>query len=418
MTFTSHAQNFEDVMLWRALKHIDRGCYVDVGAQHPVIDSVSKAFYEQGWRGIHIEPVPQYAELLRRDRPDETVLQVALSDAEGTLELNVIPGTGLSTAVEAHALRHEKERQFGYQRISVPAMTLKTALQPLAGRQVHWLKIDVEGFETQVLKGWDSRALRPWVMVVEATLPGSTETDHAVWESIMTAANYRFVYFDGLNRFYVAQEHAELAAAFLSPPNTFDDFKLTGDSSFCSELVAAYRKREIELAERTNKHIAHYEAHAAQAEARTAQAEAQAAQAEAQAAQAEMRTAQAEAQAAQAEMRTARAEAQAAQAEMRTAQAEAQAAQIEAQLCSILNSRSWRITAPLRFIVGLSRRIKAALREGRLLSGVNRRIKSTRRQPGAAVQNPRNLPPRAARIYAELKKTVELENTKRGHGEN
>ena len=425
MTFTSHAQNFEDVMLWRALKHIDRGCYVDVGAQHPVIDSVSKAFYEQGWRGIHIEPVPQYAELLRRDRPDETVLQVALSDTEGTLELNVIPGTGLSTAVDAYAQRHQEERMFERQQVSVPAMTLKTALQPLAGKQVHWLKIDVEGFETQVLKGWDSQALRPWVMVVEATIPGSSETDYTAWDSMIVAANYRFVYFDGLNRFYVAQEHAELAAAFLSPPNTFDDFKLTGDSSFCSELVAAYRKRELELAERTNKHIAHYEAHAAQAEARTAQAEAQAAQAEtrtAQAetrtAQAETRTAQAEAQAAQAEMRTAQAEAQAAQAEMRTAQAEAQAAQIEAQLCSILNSRSWRITAPLRFIAGLSRRIKAALREGRLLSGINRRIKSTRRQPGAAVQNPRNLPPRAARIYAELKKTVELENTKRGHGES
>ena len=40
--FTSYAQNFEDVMLWRALKHVQKGTYVDVGAQHPVIDSVSK----------------------------------------------------------------------------------------------------------------------------------------------------------------------------------------------------------------------------------------------------------------------------------------------------------------------------------------------------------------------------------------
>ena len=103
MAFISYAQNFEDVMLWRALKHIEKGFYVDVGAQHPVIDSVSKAFYERGWRGIHIEPVPQYAELLRKDRPDETVLQVALGDAEGTLELNVIPETGLSTCVDAYA---------------------------------------------------------------------------------------------------------------------------------------------------------------------------------------------------------------------------------------------------------------------------------------------------------------------------
>ena len=85
--FISYAQNFEDVMLWRALKHVQNGFYIDVGAQHPVIDSVSKAFYECGWRGIHIEPVPGYAELLRKDRPDETVLQIALADAEGHLNL-------------------------------------------------------------------------------------------------------------------------------------------------------------------------------------------------------------------------------------------------------------------------------------------------------------------------------------------
>ena len=63
--FVSYAQNFEDVMLWRAFSHIESGFYIDVGAQHPTIDSVSLAFYERGWTGIDIEPVPEYASLLR-----------------------------------------------------------------------------------------------------------------------------------------------------------------------------------------------------------------------------------------------------------------------------------------------------------------------------------------------------------------
>ena len=358
MSFISYAQNFEDVMLWRALKHIDQGCYVDVGAQHPVIDSVSKAFYEHGWRGIHIEPVPLYADLLRTDRPDETVLQVALSDTEGTIELNVIPETGLSTAVEAYARRHQEERLFAPLRISVPAMTLKTALPALVGKQVHWLKIDVEGLETQVLRGWDSQVLRPWVMVVEATIPGSAETDYTVWDDILTAANYRFVYFDGLNRFYLAQEHAELATAFLAPPNVFDDIKLTNNSSLCSELVAAHQARELKLS------------------AQAAQAEAQAAQAEAQAAQAEARTAQA-----------------------------------EAQLRSVFGSRSWKATAPLRSIVDGLRRIKSAVRAGTLVYGIKRRIKPMLPQPEAIQQDVHSLSPRAACIYAELKKATEVGKT-------
>lgn len=231
MSFISYAQNFEDLMLWRALRHVENGTYVDVGAQHPTIDSVSKAFYLNGWRGIHIEPVPQYAELLRRDRPDEVVLQMALGEAEGLLSLNVIPETGLSTAVDQYAQSHQ-EHGFSTQQIHVPMLTLKSALGMLAGRELHWLKIDVEGFETQVLKGWDSSILRPWVMVVEATIPGSSAADYGPWDPIVREAGYRFVYFDGLNRFYIADEHPELAAAFATPPNVFDDVRLSGYASW------------------------------------------------------------------------------------------------------------------------------------------------------------------------------------------
>ena len=152
-SFTSYAQNFEDVMLWRALKHVPAGVYVDVGAQHPVVDSVSKAFYEQGWRGIHVEPVPHYAELLRQDRPDELVLQLALADRAGILELHVVAGTGLSTGVKAYAQSLEETHGFAHQTIPTPMLPMSTALESLAGRQVHWLKIDVEGFEDRVLMG-------------------------------------------------------------------------------------------------------------------------------------------------------------------------------------------------------------------------------------------------------------------------
>lgn len=242
MTFVSYAQNFEDVMLWRALKHVERGFYVDVGAQHPVIDSVSKAFYEHGWRGMHIEPVPEFAELLRKDRPDETVLQVALSDVEGTLELNVLPGTGLSTFIDAYAGRHRKQHGVEAVRVMVPMLTLAQVLRDNTGRQTHWLKIDVEGFEERVLKGWDSKAFRPWIIVIEATVPGSPELDHRKWDCILMAADYKFVYFDGLNRFYVAREHAELEPAFSSPPNVFDGVQLSGQasSSFCHGLIATH----------------------------------------------------------------------------------------------------------------------------------------------------------------------------------
>ena len=76
-------------MLYRALGDVDRGVYIDIGAQDPDIDSVSKAFYERGWHGTHIEPVPEYAERLRVARPGDTIVEAAASNEIGTTTLTV-----------------------------------------------------------------------------------------------------------------------------------------------------------------------------------------------------------------------------------------------------------------------------------------------------------------------------------------
>ena len=76
--FISYAQNFEDVILNRALKSVRNGFYIDIGAQEPITHSVSFAFYRQGWRGVHVEPNAVLAEKLRLSRPDEIVLDVAV----------------------------------------------------------------------------------------------------------------------------------------------------------------------------------------------------------------------------------------------------------------------------------------------------------------------------------------------------
>ncbi len=251
MSFMSFAQNFEDIMLWRALKHVQKGFYIDIGAQHPIIDSVSKAFYDKGWRGIHFEPVPEFVELLRNERPDETVLQIALSDSNGLLDFNIIPGTGLSTAIDHIAETHLQELGLPFHKVQVPTLTLQAAMNTLTVHDIHWMKIDVEGFEQQVLSGWDSTSLRPWIILIEATVPNSPETNHAQWESLLIAADYLFVYSDGLNRFYVAKEHPELLNAFMSPPNIFDRWQITENSWLCQELLATYKVKINTLLEQT-----------------------------------------------------------------------------------------------------------------------------------------------------------------------
>ena len=248
MTFISYAQNFEDVMLWRALKHVEKGFYVDVGAQDPVVDSVSLAFYERGWRGVHIEPTPHYAERLREQRPDELVIQAAVGAAAGTIVFFEVPGTGLSTGDPEIAKRHHKEG-FEVRETAVPCLTITQALKPYIDRQIHWMKIDIEGFERQVIEGWDGENIRPWVLVIESTAPLTTEENYGNWEFMILERGYESVYFDGLNRYYVSTGHRELLEKFDRPPNLFDDFTLSGTQSapFTTLLNARLAAREGEL---------------------------------------------------------------------------------------------------------------------------------------------------------------------------
>jgi len=243
--FVSYAQNFEDVMLWRALGRVARGRYVDVGAHDPLVDSVSHAFYERGWRGVHVEPSASYASKLRQARPDETVIEAVAGKKAGSMKFFDIPGTGLSTADEKIADRHAKA---GYKVVEtrVDCVTLDSVLAQ-AEPEIHWLKIDVEGLEKTVLAGWKGK-VRPWIVVIESILPSTNEKSHKAWEPALIAKGYRFAHFDGLNRFYVSQGHADLIGAFESGPNVFDGFVLSGtaSSSFASALAEKNRKLKAE----------------------------------------------------------------------------------------------------------------------------------------------------------------------------
>ena len=106
--FVTYAQNFEDVILWRALKHIDRGFYVDCGAYDPTRHSVTKAFYDRGWRGINIEPILSLLQEFVVQRPLDANLAIAISDGSDGAEFYEIAGTGLSTLVHTIAQQHTK----------------------------------------------------------------------------------------------------------------------------------------------------------------------------------------------------------------------------------------------------------------------------------------------------------------------
>jgi FkbM family methyltransferase len=224
MTFVSFAQNREDVVLFRALKDVAAGFYIDVGAHDPSVDSVTRAFYDRGWRGINLEPSGFWFARLATGRPRDINLNLAASNADGELEFDDIAGTGLSTSNADIGRRHREAGIYPVSKTRVKAETLKAICEANAVTEVHFLKIDVEGTEKAVLEGMDFEKVRPWIVVIEAVDPIHHAPTYDEWEHLLIDAGYEFALFDGLNRFYCDGGRPDLKKRLEAPANVLDDY--------------------------------------------------------------------------------------------------------------------------------------------------------------------------------------------------
>jgi len=232
----SYAQNLEDVLLARAFRGRQEGFYIDVGAWHPVTDSVTKYFYDLGWRGINVEPVGEYLRLLEEARPRDLNLGMALGERSEHRSLHRFPDSGLST-FRGDFLDGYRRLGLESEPVGCEVTTLADLCDAHAPGEIDFLKIDTEGWEGEVIRGGDWRRHRPRIVIVEAVLPnpemflhpgggnaGAGPPAWEEWEAFLCGFDYEPCYFDGLNRFYVRQEDRNLRAAFDVPPNVFDQY--------------------------------------------------------------------------------------------------------------------------------------------------------------------------------------------------
>lgn len=219
----SYAQRYEDIHLLRCFGDQVTGFYIDIGAGHPVYDNVSFAFYLQGWSGVTVEPNPWLGQLSEAVRPRDRRIQslVGASPCEAIYYL-VEDFHGLSTTIERHARAALSKYGKRSQAMRVPVTTLRALCEQHAPGAIDFLKIDVEGAEHDVLAGGDWRRFRPKVVVLEALAPVTLAPAWQAWEPLLTDQDYRFALFDGLNRYYVADEHGALAERLAAAPASFD----------------------------------------------------------------------------------------------------------------------------------------------------------------------------------------------------
>lgn len=195
-----YAQNREDLILEAFFPDVKKGFYVDVGACHPDVASVTKRFYLNGWTGINIEPQTNLFELFEAERENDLNLNLGISDKDSELILrSYINDQGRSTIspnIQGVYEKHSGDSTEQFVDIKITVVTLAEVFTRYNVNTIHFLKVDVEGHEFEVLLGNDWSQFRPEVICIEA--------DHVVrdWRRLLKKNEYTLIFFDGLNEYY------------------------------------------------------------------------------------------------------------------------------------------------------------------------------------------------------------------------
>ncbi|MEC3950542.1 FkbM family methyltransferase [Sphingobium sp. HWE2-09] len=161
LSYTGQMWDFPEMMF---LVHFLRAddLFVDIGANVGAYSVLAGAVGMS--RVIAVEPVPQtYAKLQRNLRLNGVgeraeLLNIGLADQAGTLHFTTDRG-GLNHVVDSGG-------------IAVPVRTLDDVL---AGRSANMIKLDVEGFEVEVLRGGAACLATPDLRAIVVELNGSGE---------------------------------------------------------------------------------------------------------------------------------------------------------------------------------------------------------------------------------------------------
>jgi FkbM family methyltransferase len=196
----TYSQNDEDIILASFFPDVKHGKYVDIGAAHPDYLSVTKYFYMRGWSGVNVEPNERLYNLISRARPRDNTYNVAISNYnEKVAQYREYLGDGLSTLS-----RKTKEGREGsddvvlkyYRDYDVSVMKLSSVLAEADLDEIHFMKVDVEGSEYEVLSSNDWTRFRPHIVCIEVN-----HMDEDL-RALMKDWQYELSFHDGLNDYY------------------------------------------------------------------------------------------------------------------------------------------------------------------------------------------------------------------------
>ncbi|WP_377295840.1 FkbM family methyltransferase [Rhizobium sp. SGZ-381] len=165
-----YSQEGEDILLERLVGEKKNGFFVDIGAHHARRFSNTYALYRKGWRGVNIDATPGSMVSFNAFRPDDTNLELAISDKKDPLSFNMFKEGALNTFDRELAQSYVASGWEARGTVDIIPETLADVLDRHVGtgQEIDVMSIDVEGEELHVLRSNDWNKYKPGIVIVEA----------------------------------------------------------------------------------------------------------------------------------------------------------------------------------------------------------------------------------------------------------
>jgi len=166
----SYSQHQEDEFILSYLRKFDLrdSVYVDVGANHPTDISNTYLLYRHGYRGIVIEPNEELVDLFKIFRKDDIVLMLGCSNEAALLKFYISKTPVISSFSNRREVNLDRS-------VYLPLLPLDTITRELHFKFIHFLSIDVEGLNFEVLEGATETLKKSLIVCLEYDLESEKE---------------------------------------------------------------------------------------------------------------------------------------------------------------------------------------------------------------------------------------------------
>ena len=142
--------------------------YIDIGAHHPFIINNTALFYQNGSRGINIDPDPTLLDEFNKERTEDKNINVGVGIKKTSMELFIMNEKALNTFSKEDADNCVKEGLKIMDKKLVEILTIDEILKTYNdGKFPDILSLDAEGFDEAIIKSIDFKKNYPKVICVE-----------------------------------------------------------------------------------------------------------------------------------------------------------------------------------------------------------------------------------------------------------